>query len=202
MPGSSTPRERFAKLPQRPTFHLFCNQAPSSTASSSSLITSEWCQQFNPNPVRFTILLLTLLIFAPTTLPSRQGEKSTPQTLGVKLNLPSKGQSTSAGMTEKMQGCTSQLDTQARFLAPASRPWHHAQHDPLALFYTHTSVKELKFPSTVHSQFQVLSGVGGFQQLFFPSANYLVRCPSLRYMLSRPSLPSIKRKRRRQDNRL
>lgn len=61
-----------------------------------SLITSERCQQFNPNPVRFTILLLTLLIFTLTTFPSCQEEKCNPQTLSVKLHLPSKGWSTPA----------------------------------------------------------------------------------------------------------
>lgn len=38
-------------------------------------IASEWCQQFNPNPVRLIILLFALLIFAPATLLSPQAAK-------------------------------------------------------------------------------------------------------------------------------
>lgn len=38
---------------------------------------------------------------------------------------------------------------------------------PLALCYIHISVKEMEFPSPLHSQFQVLSGVTGFRHIFF-----------------------------------
>lgn len=45
---------------------------PPSSAADSLLIVPEWCQQFNPNPGSFTVLLRGLLIFAPIDFLSPQ----------------------------------------------------------------------------------------------------------------------------------
>lgn len=75
--------------------------SPPSSTAASSLIASEPCQQLNPNPVSFTVLL-------PALLTSERGEKSNAQPLSW-LNPSSKGH---AGVSRAVEAvrCPS-LDT-------------------------------------------------------------------------------------------
>lgn len=88
-----------------------------------SLITSEQCQQFNPNPVRFTILLLYWFLPQPP-FQAAKGKKATLKPWMWNLTFLPRDRA-HLSMTEEMWGCSSQLDSQPCFPAPENRPLHH-----------------------------------------------------------------------------
>lgn len=165
--------------------HGKVQQAPSSSAASS-LIASEWCQQSNPNPVRLIVLLLALLIFAPTKPTSCQGEKNNHQTQSLQLNPSSKWQShTVVTTTAEMRGCTSQTGHKSPLPGLCMQTPCIVHSTTLGIvLHTHLGWRaEIRSSSTllIWGSFRWKVCMGGiFCHIFLFSGNYLTKSPPLR----------------------